>query len=216
MLEVKNPTAETTLLLQGPAGDLEVLLSPPPSEDPPKAIAIICHPHPLYGGTMTNKVVTTLSKAFNQLEMQTIRFNFRGIGKSAGTYADGIGEQEDLLAVIEWITEISPKTPIWLAGFSFGAYISICIAAQQTFAGLVSVAPPVNRFPFEVIPVITCPWIVVQGEKDEVVPVDDVKAWTEKLNPRPELILFPDATHFFHGQLTELRDVVVQKLKAVG
>jgi uncharacterized protein len=214
MLDTQIPTAEASFVIPGPAGELEVLLSPPP-EGVPRATAIICHPHPLYGGTMHNKVITTLSKTFIELGMQTIRFNFRGVGKSVGSFAEGIGEQEDLLAIIDWVKKGSPQIPLWLAGFSFGAYVSILTAAKMPVDGLVSIAPPINRFPFQDSPLITCPWVVVQGEQDEVVPCQDVLAWIEKLGVKPQLILFPEATHFFHGRLIELKNSLFAKLKLI-
>ena len=207
---------ETTILLPGPAGDLEVLLSAAPPEPAKKAMALICHPHPLHGGTMHNKVVTTLSKTFLELKMQTVRFNFRGVGKSKGSYAEGVGELEDLFAVQAWIKESVPEVNLWLAGFSFGAYIAIRAAAKTAFAGLLTIAPPVNHFPLSEPVTITCPWIVVQGEQDEVVPTSEVLAWIETLNPRPLLILFPNTGHFFHGELTALKEALVQKLSTIG
>lgn len=215
MLGTKTPTAEAPFLIAGPAGKLEIVLSPPPKDSVARATAIICHPHPLHGGTMHNKVVTTLAKTFMELGMQTVRFHFRGVGKSSGSFAEGIGEQEDLLAVINWVKQNSAQMPLWLAGFSFGAYISILIAAKLSVSGLVSVAPPVNRFPFQELPFINCPWMMVQGEQDEVVSYQDVLAWIEKLTVKPQLILFPHATHFFHGHLIELKSSLLEKIKLI-
>lgn len=210
---LKTLTAETTFLLPGPVGELEVLLSAAPQESGKEAMAVICHPHPLHGGTMNNKVVTTLSKAFQLLNMQTVRFNFRGVGKSGGSYGEGWGELQDLYAVLDWVKLLAPEAPIWLAGFSFGAYISIRAATERPVAGLVSVAPPVNHFPFNQPVSIACPWVVVQGDRDEVVPLEAVLAWVESLDPRPELVRFPEAGHFFHGGLTELKEALVGKLR---
>lgn len=212
--QLETVTTETTFLLPAPAGELELLLSPAPEEKNTKThIAVICHPHPLHGGTMHNKVVTTLSKTFQQLNMQTIRFNFRGVGKSTGAYGEGIGEQEDLLTVIEWVKQQSPSANIWLAGFSFGAYISIRMAAEHTFAGLVSIAPPVNRFPQMALPDISCPWVIVQGDQDEIVPIEAVSTWVEKLPKAPVFISFPETGHFFHGKLSELKSSLIAELK---
>lgn len=216
MLQPKNfktIQTETTFLLPGPAGELEILLSPTPPETVNPAIALICHPHPLHGGTMHNKVVTTLSKVFQQLQMQTIRFNFRGVGKSTGGYADGVGELQDLLAVESWVRELVPNASIWLAGFSFGAYIAIRAAAETHPSGLVSIAPPVNHFPLDGPLNITCPWVVVQGEDDEVVPTAEVLTWRESLKPQPALLRFPNTGHFFHGRLTDLKEALVTELK---
>lgn len=200
------PQTETTFLLPGPAGDLELLATPVKAEVVPRnAIGIICHPHPLFGGTMTNKVVSTLARAFGDLGLPTVRFNFRGVGKSGGTFAEGIGEQDDLLAVVQWVKTVAPTCDIWLAGFSFGSAISAHVATQIPVAQLVSIAPPVPRFDLLNLPPVTCPWIVVQGEADDVVMPEDVYAWVATRNPVPTFIRMPGAGHFFHGQLLELR-----------
>ncbi len=203
---------ETVFLLPGPAGELEVLLSAAPAETASPSIALICHPHPLHGGTMHNKVVTTLSKVFQQANMQTLRFNFRGVGKSTGSYGEGEGEVEDLYAILTWVKEVAPQASIWLAGFSFGAYISIRAAAKGPVAGLVSIAPPVNHFALSTQLQITSPWIVVQGEEDDVVPATTVFAWVETLTPKPTLIRFPNTGHFFHGKLTDLKEALIKEL----
>lgn len=208
---IETLTTESTLLIPGLAGEIEVLLSPAPPISK-KNLAVICHPHPLYGGTMHNKVVTTLSKTFQQLNMQTIRFNFRGVGGSSGAYGEGDGEQDDLLAVLAWLKLEAPEAKVWLAGFSFGAYIAIRTAAEMSFEGLVTIAPPVNHFKLDNLPEINCPWIVVQGGKDDVVPAAEVLAWLDKLKTKPTLIEFPEAGHFFHGGLTALRESLVSKL----
>jgi len=213
---IKKISQETLFLLPGPAGDLEVLLSAAPPQAKKEAIAIICHPHPLYGGTMTNKVVTTLSKVFVELQMQTVRFNFRGVGNSAGSYANGAGELDDLLAIKTWVKEQAPQAEIWLAGFSFGSFIAIRAAQQELPAGLVTIAPPVNHFPLNEKPQLTCPWIVVQGGRDDVVPEENVLTWLAQLNPQPRLIHFPQAGHFFHGALTELKEALLAKLSRLS
>ena len=161
---------------------------------------------------MTNKVVTTLIKAFQAFGLNTIRFNFRGVGKSEGKFDEGNGELQDLLAVIDWVEKENGQQKIWLAGFSFGAFIAASAATQVTVDRLVTVAPPVEHFPMRDLPPITCPWILVQGEKDDVVPSDAVIAWAENRNPKPRIIRFPEAGHFFHGQLTELRTRVEEAL----
>jgi alpha/beta superfamily hydrolase len=200
------PQIETTFLLPGPVGDLEVLATPVKADVTSRsAVAIICHPHPLFGGTMTNKVVSTLARACGDLGLQTVRFNFRGVGKSSGAFADGIGEIEDLLAVVEWAKQSLPESDIWLAGFSFGAAVSAHVATRIAVAQLVSVAPPVPRFDLLQLPTVNCPWLILQGEEDEVVSPHDVYAWVETRKPTPELIRIPNAGHFFHGQLLELR-----------
>jgi uncharacterized protein len=197
------PTTESTILFPGPVGDIELLAAP---ADNATTTTIICHPHPLYGGTMTNKVVTTLARVFKDLGHRTIRFNFRGVGKSAGAYDHGKGELTDLLAIIDWVKTLYPNDALWLAGFSFGAYVATKGAIEVSPAQLVTVAPQVSRFVEDDLTKVSCPWVLVQGEQDEVVSPAEVFAWYETLNPKPKLIRMPDAGHFFHRKLVELRE----------
>lgn len=195
---------ETTTIINGPAGKLEVVVGEPIGEAR-GALGIVCHPHPLFGGTMNNKIVTTLTKSFQHLGLTTVRFNFRGIGKSEGKFDNGNGELDDLLAVVAWMQQEHPNQEIWLAGFSFGAYIATKAATQISAKALVTVAPPVQNFPMQSLPPIYCKWVLVQGELDDVVPPSEVLAWAEKRDPQPIILRFPQAGHFFHGQLSELR-----------
>jgi alpha/beta superfamily hydrolase len=208
------PKAETIFMLPAPAGELEVLTSPPAEGFAQQAIvAIICHPHPLYGGTMTNKVVSTLARAFANLGVSSVRFNFRGVGKSSGSFAEGSGELDDLLAIVDWVKQTRSNDKVWLAGFSFGAGVSAHAATQIPVAQLVSIAPPVPRFGLPNLPPVLCPWLVVQGEEDDVVIPEDVYAWVETRKPQPELIRIPGAGHFFHGKLMELRHKLEEALQ---
>lgn len=201
---ITTHSKEITQLIDGPAGKLEIAVSEPIGEAR-NAWGIVCHPHPLYGGTMHNKVVTTLAKTFQNMGVVTVRFNFRGVMRSEGGFDHGNGELDDLLAVIDWVQQERGKGEIWLAGFSFGAYIAAKAASQIEISKLVTVAPPVQHFPMKDLPPITCPWVLVQGERDDVVPPQEVLAWAEARNPQPVIIRFPEAGHFFHGQLGELR-----------
>jgi uncharacterized protein len=203
---------ENTQLIHGPVGKLELAVSGP-AEEGHRAWGIVCHPHPLFGGTMDNKVVTTLAKIFQDMNLNTVRFNFRGVGRSEGQFADGNGELADLLAVVDWVQRERGDQEIWLAGFSFGAYIAAKAAAEILIKKLVTVAPPVQHFPMQSLPPITCPWVLVQGEQDDVVPSKDVLAWAETRNPKPIILTFPEAGHFFHGQLGELRVRVTEALR---
>lgn len=207
---------EVATTIHGPAGQLEVLTAEPLIAMPRRAWGIVCHPHPLYGGTMHNKIVTTLSKVFRDLGAVSVRFNFRGVGKSEGKYDNGEGELDDLLAVVDWVLQERPDHEIWLAGFSFGAYIALQAATRIPIAKLVTVAPPVNHFHLEQLPAITCQWLLVQGERDEVVPPQEVFAWAEKRDPKPTIIRFPNATHFFHGELQALHTQLVEALGGVS
>ncbi len=197
---------ETALTIAGPAGPLEALLTTLSSHQTPDKIAIICHPHPLHGGTMNNKVITTVARSFRDSNIASLRFNYRGVGKSAGGYGDSIGETADLLAIHDWIKQQYPQAHIYLAGFSFGAYIvyRACAAIQPQL--LITIAPAVNHQDFLSLPLPQCPWIVVQGEQDEIVPASEVYAWCEQLTIQPTILRFTDASHFFHGKLMALRE----------
>jgi alpha/beta superfamily hydrolase len=203
------------LLLPGPVGQLEAMTSSPETPRNPPAIAVICHPHPLFGGTMHNKVIYTLARCFNSLGLASVRFNFRGVGLSQGEYDTGIGETDDLLAILTWLKESCPESAIWLAGFSFGAYVAARAAKVWPAKLLICVAPPIEKFPFKELPPFPCPWILVQGDEDEVVPPAAVFTWVNSLEHPPELIKIHGATHFFHGQLIELRDRLTTTLNKV-
>ncbi len=201
------------LSLSGPAGNLEGLLETPEGADRSR-IAVVCHPHPVYGGTMTNKVVHMLAKACNELGVPAIRFNYRGVGASDGKFDDGRGETLDTLAVIEWAQAHAPGAELWLAGFSFGGAIALKAAAQVSPARIVTVAPAIGRVDVSRVPAPQCPWLLVQGEQDELVNAQDVQAWAMALSPPPEIVLLPGGDHFFHGRLNELRDAVVRWAQA--
>lgn len=205
---------ETVVMLPGPAGQLELLVGTPHGE-PKQAWGIVCHPHSLHGGSMHNKIVTTLIKTFQCLGLNTVRFNFRGVGLSEGKYDHGNGEFEDLLAVIDWMQRENPQFSIWMAGFSFGAYIAAKAATQIPISKLVLIAPPVKNFPMLSMLPFLCPWVLVQGEKDEVVSAEDVLQWAANREPAPLVIRFPEASHFFHGQLVELRQELEKALKTI-
>lgn len=207
------PMTETNFILPGPDGDLEVIATPSkPDVVAKNIVAVICHPHPLFGGTMNNKVVTTLMRAFGDMGIQCVRFNFRGVGKSTGSFAEGIGEQEDLFAVFAWVKEVCHDATVWLAGFSFGAAVSAHIATRVPVAQLVSIAPPVPRFGLLTLPSVVCPWLIVQGDEDDVVIPADVYAWVETREPQPKLVRVLGTGHYFHGRLMELRELLVANL----
>lgn len=206
----KAPLKES-LSLQGPAGQIEALVEQP-AELSGNSVAVLCHPHPQHQGTMYNKVVHTLARAMNDLGMPALRFNFRGIGASEGNYGEGIGEIDDVIAVAEYARERWPNSELWLAGFSFGAVVSVRAALQLAPAQLISIAPAVNILGRELPSIPQSPWLIVQGKADEVVPAGEVRKWVATLSPRPELVLLPDVDHFFHGKLVLLRGLLVAKL----
>lgn len=214
-MSTSQPPREA-LTLDGPAGRIEVLLDTPPGPLAP-AVGVVCHPHPQHQGTMLNKVVHTLSRALNDLQIPALRFNFRGVGASEGAYADGIGETEDVLAVAAWARQRFPGVDLWLAGFSFGAAVAIRAALATPCRQLLSVAPPVGRMSGLLADASPeCPWLLVQGTADEVVPAGDVEAWARTRRLPPDLVLLPDVDHFFHGRLTLLRDTIVARVARPG
>ncbi len=204
----KPPIAQK-LFIDGPAGRLEALLERP-SEQEPVGNVVVCHPHPQHGGTMHNKVAHTLARAFLRLGFSALRFNFRGTERSEGRYDNGDGELDDALAALAWMRERDPGLPIWLAGFSFGAAIAVKAAAVDNVDGLISVAPAIRRFASGLTSVPTCPWLIVQGDLDELVDIDETVEWVDSLEPGPELLIVPGGEHFFHGRLIELRDSITE------
>ena len=198
----------STLIINGPAGNLEVLAEEPEDITVNSPIAIICHPHPLYGGTLQNKVVHTLAKACLGLGMPAIRFNFRGVGKSEGHFEHGLGEQQDCIAVATWARQQYPGRPIWLAGFSFGSFVVYQAFTEIKAQRILLVAPPVGLFQFQSMDNISIPWCVIQGKDDEITPPDSVEAWVKGQRSPPKFFYLDDVSHFFHGKLTVLREIV--------
>lgn len=232
------PSVDTHALLTGPAGLLEILTQSPSDlvEELVKGVVVICHPNPLQGGTMNNKVVYTLAKAFLAKGFKVVRFNYRGVGQSQGEFGQVIGEVADLDAVIAWVKKVLGETvPLSLAGFSFGTYISTCWAIKNHWPiqQLLSVAPAVDRLDFEglikehgaeLASLFSAGkskeeghknhWIILQGDQDEVVSAELVYQWVEKLpsDLRPYITLekFPEAGHFFHGKLVPLKEAIMK------
>jgi alpha/beta superfamily hydrolase len=206
------PTSSQSLSIAGPAGNLEALLDTPVSATS-GAVAVICHPHPLHGGTMTNKVVHTLAKAFNDVGAPAVRFNYRGVGASAGTYDDGNGETHDAQAVLDWAAQRWPGAQLWLGGFSFGGAVAIRAAAASSqgsrVARLVTVAPAIRRVSVDPTTLPQCPWLIVQGDRDELVDPADIQQWAQALAVQPRLAMLSGVEHFFHGRLNDLRTTVV-------
>lgn len=204
----QHPVLER-LFIEGPAGRLEAILERP-GEGALKGCAVVCHPHPQHGGTMHNKVAHTLARAFVRSGYEVLRFNFRGTERSEGQYDEGIGELDDALAAIVWMRARHASYPLWLAGFSFGAAIAVKAAVTTHVDGLVSVAPAISRFASGLESQPDCPWLVVQGDEDELVDIEETVEWFDSLEPGPELLVIAQAEHFFHGRLTELRKAVME------
>jgi hypothetical protein len=162
---------------------------------------------------MKSKIVTTLEKVFLASHAISVRFNFRGVGKSEGQFDQGVGEIEDALAIIQWVATHHPQLPVWLAGFSFGGYVALRMAGKHPVSQLITVSPSVKNFSIPDSLKITCPWIVVQGGNDDIVPEQDVLEWVETRPEKPQVIFMPEAGHFFHGRLIELRDLILEALR---
>jgi len=198
----------------GAAGMLEGILLVPDAFDSQNVsqVAILGHPHSLHGGTMQNKVVTTMAKTFQKNNIPSVRFNFRGVGQSEGTYDAGLGESEDMLLLTRlWLNEW-PDTAIIYAGFSFGSYVAYRAASQQKHSLLLSVAPAVHYYDYQAFTPRPHPWFIIQGEKDEVVSFEQVFQFATEAKPPIPLIRMPEASHFFHGKLLELASHIQQLL----
>ncbi len=194
-------------IIDGPVGQLEAIIDLPRDAEP-AAAAVVCHPHPQHGGTLHNKVAHTLARSFARLGFVALRFNFRGTEESEGEWDEGRGEVDDALAAAAFLGGRYPGLPLWISGFSFGAAMSIKAAQRERFDGLVTIAPAVSRFASDPTAQPDCPWLILQGDADELVSVEETIAWVNTLAPGPELVVLPDAEHFFHGRLTDLRKVV--------
>src|SRR5687767_11297065 len=179
---VLAPTPSQSVSITGPAGNIEALLDTPAAATA-NAVGVICHPHPLHGGTMTNKVVHTLSKAFNDAGAPAVRFNYRGVGASVGTYDEGNGETQDAIAVLEWAAQRYPGAQLWLGGFSFGGAVairaSVASPRASSIARLVTVAPAIRKVSVDANTVPHCPWLIVQGDRDELVDAADIQQWAQ-------------------------------------
>jgi hypothetical protein len=202
------------LLIEGPCGPLEALHLELPDA---RGLALLCHPHPLYGGTMQNKVVATLQRAARDAGLSTLRFNFRGVGHSAGSHDQGRGEIDDAEAAARWLLDQQPGLPLTLLGFSFGSCVIACLAGRLEQQGvelgrLVMVAPPVERFDVEGRLPERCPLTVIQPADDEVVTPAKVHAWSQAMRRPHELLKVAECGHFFHGKLTDLKELVQPRL----
>jgi alpha/beta superfamily hydrolase len=204
----KHPVAEK-LFIDGPVGRLEALLERP-GEGSLEGCAVVCHPHPQHGGTMHNKVAHTLARAFVRSGYEVLRFNFRGTENSDGEFDNAIGELDDALAAIEFMRARHGSYPLWLAGFSFGAAVAVKAAVATHVDGLISVAPAISRFATGLDTQPDCPWLIIQGDEDELVDVEETVQWFDSLEPGPELLIIPEAEHFFHGRRTHLREAVIE------
>ena len=214
MQQAFRPPVPEAAVIDGPAGALEARAENPLPDAYVPVVGVVCHPHPLYGGTMQNKVVHTLARAMQELGAATVRFNFRGVGASAGMHDGGRGEIDDVAAVAQWARRRWRCERLWLAGFSFGAAVALQAAPRLSPERVVTVAPPVARLGLDSLPPRpAADWLIVQGDADELVDAAEVARWAAAYDPRPQLIELAGAEHFFHGRLTELRELVKRFLE---
>lgn len=200
--------ARRKFFISGPAGKLEAVLGEPSSN--PRGIGIIAHPHPLHGGTMDNKVVQTVFTTLLELDFITVKFNFRGVGQSEGTFAHGAGETEDVVAITQVIREQFGNhfadLPLLLAGFSFGGAVQLFAAKELAPEFLILIAPSVAKLNAPMIPGTTQCALIIQGDKDDIVLPREVLAWAEPASQ--PVVVIPGAGHFFHGKLMMLRRLI--------
>lgn len=207
-------TREVSLLLAGPSGQLEALYLDLPEA---RGLALICHPNPVQGGTMLNKVVSTLQRTARDAGYATLRFNYRGVGASAGAHDMATGEVDDAEAAANWLLAQHPELPLSVFGFSFGGYVAASLAARLEakdveLEKLFMVAPAVTRLGADDAFPQQCTLTVIQPENDEVISPAAVFAWSESLERAHELLKVAECGHFFHGKLTELKDLILPRL----
>ena len=213
--------------IPGPAGPLEVLLEEPPAvrgvnaeglvergqPDGLHAAVVIAHPHPQRGGTMHTKAVFQAAKAFNRIGCAVMRFNFRGVGASAGSFADGVGEQDDFRAALDFMSRQYPGVPLWVAGMSFGSWIAMTVgAADARVSTLVGICPPLTRYDYESVRTSVKPKFFIQGERDEICPLKDMQAFYARAADPKELVVIDAADHLFDGKLADVADAIEQLL----
>lgn len=214
MLKLDQP-GEYAFTFSGEAGILEAILTVP-QDCKVSHLALLGHPHSLQGGTMHNKVVTTLARVFRDLGIASIRFNFRGVGASEGTYDAGIGESDDMLRLVTYCQASYPDIQFIFAGFSFGSYVTYRAAAQCPHVLLISIAPPVHHYDYHAFSPQPHPWMIVQGDADEVVPVEAVRQFSKTATEPLIYIEMPDTSHFFHGKLIELKTLLIEQIQALN
>ena len=213
------PTHHSGDTLPGPAGLIEIHFDPVPERAAGDPVAVVCHPHSQFGGNLHNKVTHMVARAFQGMGVATLRFNFRGVGHSEGSFDQGRGEQQDLLAAVVWLRRRFPDAPLWLAGFSFGSAVALAAWRDAGAARLLLVAPPVEHdyFPSTANgdPEVTAiPWLVIMGGADEVVTPSAVSRWVAARPHPPEYRYLDEASHFFHRRLIDLRGAVQQAWSA--
>jgi len=197
--------------LQGPAGKLEAVLWTPHDDAGPKSAALVCHPHPLFGGTLHNKVVYQAAKALDGLGMPVLRFNFRGAGLSEGQHDRGRGELDDVRAAVQFLANEFPRIPLLLAGFSFGCWVGLRVGCEDArVERLIGIGAPVNNSDFSYLRECGKPKLFVHGSNDEHGDVNSVRRMMEQLSGKNELVVVDGVDHFFAGRIEELGNAITR------
>ncbi|MEB0038930.1 MULTISPECIES: alpha/beta hydrolase [unclassified Pseudomonas] len=205
---------ETPVLIDGPVGQIEALYL---DTEGARGVALICHPNPVQGGTMLNKVVSTLQRTARDAGLITLRFNYRGTGASAGTHDMASGEVDDAQAAAQWLRNKHPDLPMTLLGFSFGGFVAASLGGRleakgEKLAHLFMVAAAVTRLSADHSLPQNCPLTLIQPETDEVIDPQAVYDWSDALKRPHELLKVAECGHFFHGKLTDLKELVLPRL----
>lgn len=204
--------AEAVRQIPGPAGPLEAIVDLPPGT--PRAAVVLAHPLPTHGGTMHTKVVFQSAKALARIGCAVVRFNFRGVGLSAGAWDEGRGEMDDYRAALDYAAARFPGVELWAAGFSFGSYIAMsCGAEDGRVCALIGIAPPVNRYEFEEVKLSPKPKFIVHGERDELIPLRSVRTFYAQLREPRELVEIDRGNHLFDGQAGEVGEALEDLLR---
>ena len=200
-------TSEFLREIAGPAGPLEALLDLPDGE--PRAVAVFGHPHPLHGGTMHTKALYQAAKAMPRIGVASLRINFRGVGRSAGVFDAGLGEKEDFRAAVDFVAGRFPGLPIWAGGMSFGSWIAMTVGAEDPRVSLLlGIAPPVDRYDFDVLKTCTLPKFIVHGESDELISIKEIRKFYAQIPEPNELVTIEDGTHLFEGKTSLVGEAV--------
>lgn len=200
-------TSEFLREIPGPVGPLEALLDLPAGA--PRAIAVFGHPHPLHGGTMHTKALYQAAKAMPRIGVAALRFNFRGCGRSAGTFDSGPGEKDDFRAALAFVTERFPDTPIWAGGMSFGSWVAMTVGCEDPRVSLLlGIAPPVDRYEFEILKTCTLPKFIIHGESDELISIKEIRRFYAQIPEPKELVTIEDANHLFEGKTSMVGEAV--------
>ena len=204
-----------TLFIKGPAGRIECLIKHPHGDDTriPPGVAVVCHPHPMFGGTMHNKVVHAAAESMVRAGLCVVRFNFRGVGGSGGSHDGGNGEQEDLAAVLDHLAGRYPGLPLLVSGYSFGAYVGLRVGCRdERVAGLIGISLPVSVFPFSFLRSCSKPLAFIQGEVDPIGPLGLVLELAAGLPGGCRVMAVPGAAHGFTDQLDQLSEKVMEAI----